>query len=128
MVFVHPPTFNLCRGAAMVKRIFLITTLFFLAPALVHAQADLTGFWVLRVPTGDGNFRETFFDLKQTGETVTGKVILGSRNLPISDGSFKDGKLHFVVNLPSRGQQRQIAYDGSMEGDKISLGVRFPGR
>ncbi|MHB8655476.1 MAG: glycoside hydrolase family 27 protein [Terriglobia bacterium] len=112
----------------MLKRVLLIATLCCAAPAWVQAQADVTGFWVLRVPTGDGNFRETFFDLKQAGETVTGKVIQGSRNLPISDGSFKDGKLHFVVNLPSRGQQRQIAYDGSMEGDKMSLGVRFPGR
>ena len=112
----------------MLKRIFLITTLCFLAPTLVHADSDLTGFWVLRIPTGDGNFRETFFDLKQTGETITGKVIRNRGDLPISEGSFKDGKLRFVVNIPSRDQQRQIAYEGSMAGDKISLGVRFPGR
>src|SRR5215831_13896744 len=36
----------------------------------VHAgwpQSDVSGFWVFRAPTGDGNFRETFFELKQNG-------------------------------------------------------------
>lgn len=33
-----------------------------LGAILVSAQTDLTGYWVLRVPTGDGNYRETFLN------------------------------------------------------------------
>ena len=46
------------------------------------ATNNVTGFWVFRVPTGDGNFRESFFDLKQDGGTVTGEFIQGTRKLP----------------------------------------------
>ena len=46
-------------------------------PLPLTAQTDLSGFWVLRIPTGDGNYRETFLDLKQSGENVTGKIQIG---------------------------------------------------
>src|SRR5215472_18363536 len=64
---------------------------------LAWPQTDLTGFWVFRVPTGDGNFRETFFELKQNGETITGKVLAGSREVAITEGTFKNGALEFAV-------------------------------
>jgi len=128
MTFMEAATFSSRRGAITLKRILLICSLLLLAPSFVAAQADLTGFWVLRVPTGDGNYRETFFELKQVGETVTGKVLLGSRELPISDGTFKDGNLHFVVTFRGQSQERQVTYDGTMEGGRISLTVHFPGR
>ena len=43
----------------------LIAAACMMAPPLVlntRAQSDITGFWVFRVPTGDGNFGESFFD------------------------------------------------------------------
>src|SRR5579862_2514377 len=41
----------------------------------VPAPTDVTGFWVFRVPTGDGNYRESFLDLKQSGEKISGKTV-----------------------------------------------------
>ena len=55
-------------------------------------RAQVTG-------SGDGNFRESFFDVKQEGDAITGEFIQGSRKLPIGDGSYRDGKLHWVVNV-----------------------------
>jgi len=92
------------------------------------AQTDVTGFWVLRVPTGDGNYRESFFDLKQSGEKVTGKILMGPRETPISDGTFSNGKLHLVVIFRFQNQERTVNYEGTMEGDKISMTRLFPGR
>jgi len=94
------------------------------------ATSNVTGFWVFRVPTGDGNFRESFFDLHQDGDTVTGEFIQGSRKLPISDGSFRDGKLHFIVNVRfgNPPQDRQVTYDGTVAGNKFQLTSQFPGR
>src|SRR5262245_39669186 len=86
-----------------------------LSPVTALAQTDLTGFWVFTVPTGDGNFRETFIDLKQNGENITGKILAGTRELPIADGTFKDGKLHFVTRTGSGGQVRQTVYEGALK-------------
>jgi alpha-galactosidase len=120
--FSSPPGSRACR------RLFFILTFLLLSPLLLHAQTDLTGFWLLRVPTGDGNYRETFLDLKQVGETVTGKVLQGFRDLTISEGTFQGGKLHLVVAFRSGSEERRVTYDGTMEGDKISMTVLFPGR
>src|ERR1700687_3570099 len=103
-----------------VVSIFLVTAL--------TAQTDITGFWVFRVPTGDGNLRESFFDLKQNGETVTGKALLGSREVPISEGTFGNSALHFVLAFGNPPQSRRVVYDGAIEGDKISLTSQSPGR
>ncbi len=92
------------------------------------AQSDVTGFWVFRVPTGDGNFRESFFDLKQEGEKVAGKTLQGSREIPISDGTFRGGVLHFVVTFGNPPQTRRVTYEGTLAGDKINLTSTSPGR
>lgn len=111
-----------------VIRTLASTPLLLLGASQAAARTNLAGYWVLRVPTGDGNYRETFFDFKQTGEAVTGVIMMGTRTLPISDGTFKDGKLHFEVTFHFRKQARQSHYDGTMEGDRMSMAVTFPGR
>ena len=110
------------------RHTLLVLSLLLLFPSFAAAQADMTGFWVLRVPTGDGNYRESFFDLKQTGDAVAGKVLFGSRELPISDGSFKDGHLHLLATAHFQTTERRITYDGTMEGTKLSMTVGFAGR
>lgn len=106
--------------------------LLFLAASLLTlnllAQSNVTGFWVFRVPTGDGNFRESFFDLKLDGETVTGKAITGSREIPITEGTFSNGALHFVVAFGNGPQARRAVYDGISEGDKFTVTSQTTGR
>src|SRR5487761_981499 len=73
---------------------------FLLVAPFTAAQTNITGFWILKTPTGDGNFREMFLDLKQDGESITGKVMFGPRReVPISDGTLRNGTLHFVVTF-----------------------------
>ena len=74
------------------------TCTFALLPVL--AQTNLAGFWALHVPNGDGTYRETFFELQQDGETITGTLrAIGQRGLPIT-GTYKDGKLAFQTTPP----------------------------
>jgi len=108
--------------------VFLTCFWLLLKPLPLIAQTDLSGFWVLRIPTGDGNYRETFLDLKQSGENVTGKILPGFRELPITEGRLSNGKLHLVVATHSGGQERQVTYDGAVADGKISMTVKFPGR
>ena len=77
-----------CAAGRTTWFILILADVFVLCSVIGLAQgtqaappSNVTGFWVFRVPTGDGNFRESFFDLKQSGETVTGKLIQGSREM-----------------------------------------------
>ncbi len=97
----------------------------------VWAQNDLTGFWVFKIPRGDGTFQSSYFELKQSGETITGNTVGGRGQSPIADGTYKDGKLHFAVSFAGRGggqkggggapQTFTTTYDGTLQGDKFSM-------
>ncbi len=94
------------------------------------AQSDITGFWVFRVPVGDGTFRETFFDLKQDGDKLTGNLVRGTRQTPISEGTVRDAKIHFVISFTGGNppQTRTTTYDGEIQGGKITLASQVPNR
>ncbi len=110
-------------------RLLLLIPLVMTISVFLHAQTDLTGFWVFRVPTGDGNFRESYLDLKQTGDQITGRVLQGRRETAINSGTFSNGKLHFVTTFRGQNNQtRDTVYNGTVEGDKITLTAQSPGR
>jgi alpha-galactosidase len=101
----------------------LPAALLLLVGASIGAQLDITGFWVFRVPNGDGTFRESYFDLKQSGEAVTGNAVQQNRQVPISDGVFKDGTLHFTVSTTfgNPPQTRTVVYEGHWDGEKFTF-------
>jgi hypothetical protein len=92
------------------------------------AQSDVTGFWVLSVPTGDGNFMKSYFDLKQAGDQVTGTAWIRGRKLTVSVGSYKEGKLHFVVALRPNDPNGPVVYDGTLEDGKLALKIHRANR
>jgi alpha-galactosidase len=97
-----------------------------------YAQTNLSGYWLLKVPNGDGTFRVTYLELKQDGETITGKLYgRGPNGTPV-DGSFKGNQLHFgtVVSAPAGGSTssgRQMTYDGTFEQGKLLLQTTLRG-
>jgi alpha-galactosidase len=98
------------------------------------AQTDLTGYWDVRTPNpgGDGTYRDTYFEIHQTGEDLSGTLIRRPNGIPIK-GTFKDGSIHFVTvppppptppagsTAPVRPPQRVLSYDGTYEGGKLKL-------
>jgi hypothetical protein len=67
-----------------VKQVALATAAVALAAVatLTYGQASVTGYWDFRAPrtaNNDGTYRETFFELKQSGETISGRVEPGGR-------------------------------------------------
>ena len=108
----------------------LFLLLFFAGSVPVSiAQSNLTGLWIYRIPRGDGTFREMFLDLKQQGEEITGRVMFSAnRGVPISDGTLRGSALHFTVTFGRPPRTVQVVYDGTIEGDKISLTSSAPGR
>ena len=93
---------------------------------LARAQSDLSGYWVLHVPNGDGTVRDTYFEFKEDGESITGTLLgRGPNGTPIS-GTFKDGKLQFATVPPAATATparpfRQISYEGTYQDGKLSL-------
>jgi alpha-galactosidase len=110
-------------------RTLLVFSMLLLGALPVTAQTDVAGLWVLNAPTGDGIVIKTLFDLKQSGEEVTGTAWITSytslRGATIGEGSLRGGHLHFVVILNSH---NQAIYDGAIQSDKLRLNVHFPGR
>ena len=87
-------------------------------PRAFRRTNNLTGYWVFRVPrdNNDGTFQESFFELKQEGEAVTGRALKGTGENPIAEGAFHDGRLHFIVSLSGQGggPPTQTAYEGKL--------------
>ncbi len=56
------------RSARLVQCFVFIVCSLALGAQPAAAQTDLTGYWVLHVPNGDGTIRDTYFELKQDGD------------------------------------------------------------
>jgi alpha-galactosidase len=124
-------------GVAMKFRSSCCSSLFVFAALLsvgsvgIAAQ-DLNGYWDVRTPqpNGDGTFRETYFHLQQSGETISGELIRRPTGIPIT-GTFQVGAIHFVTvpptpppppaGQPPRHQMPPVTYDGTLEGGKLML-------
>jgi alpha-galactosidase len=112
----------------LLSRVVWCAPIAMLGALLVHAQTDLAGFWVFKVPRGDGTFSESYFELKQSGETITGNTVGGRAQLPIDGGAFRDGKLRFTVSFTGRGGQPgatpptfTTVYEGTLQGGKFAM-------
>jgi alpha-galactosidase len=105
----------------------------FVRPAV--AQADLNGYWDMRAPNpnGDGSFRDTYLQIQQSGESISGTLIPGPHGLPVT-GTFKDRAVHFVAQFPApppppavgsaapaRPTPRPIVFDGTYHDGKLML-------
>ena len=106
----------------------------FCAVPRCSAQADLSGYWDVRTPNpgGDGTFRDTYLELHQTGEEITGTLLRRPNGIPIK-GTFKDGAVHLetvpppppaTATNPARPPQRPLVYDGTYEDGKLMLTSR----
>jgi alpha-galactosidase len=109
-------------------RALAATPVLLLGASELAAQSSLSGYWVLLTPNNDGTFRKSFLHLQQSGHTLTGKVIYGSSEHPISNGSFHDGRLRFDVVTHYAYQTYRTVYTGRLQGNKIEMQVNMQGQ
>ncbi len=90
-------------------------------------QNDLTGYWDLRVPVGDGTYRETFFELQQHGQALTGRIFGRTpQGIPMQ-GTLTGSAIHLsTVPIPigGGGTRPPMVFDGTFEGGKLSIESR----
>ncbi len=113
------------RSSQRTKKLVLCGVLLVAAGACASAQNILSGYWDLRIPNGDGTFRETFFELQQNAEALSGRVLGRSRDGIPLEGTFKQGAIHFATlppqPAPGAPSGRSVVYDGTVHDGRIAL-------
>jgi hypothetical protein len=92
-----------------------------LALAAVALAADISGKWVAQVPTRDGGTREAVFNLKASGDGVTGTITSPRGDQQITDGKISGDDISFTVVVEFNGNQMKFVYKGKVAGDEIKF-------
>jgi hypothetical protein len=121
------------------KLLFVVTLMLVVAFALM--AADITGKWVAEQPGRNGGPpRQTTFDLKVDGTTLTGTITGGMgggrrggggggggggapQAREISDGKVDGNNITFTVKMEFNGNTMVTKYEGTLSGDELKLKV-----
>jgi hypothetical protein len=88
-------------------------------PTKAATKVNVTGSWKYSLTTPGGQTFEPILRLKQDGDKVTGVLIFGQNEAPISDGKIKDGEVSFKLDRERDGQTFTTKYNGKVEGEAI---------
>ena len=104
--------------AAALVAVFLIAV-----PAVGAYATNVTGEWNFTVesPNGTGTPTVTF---KQDGETLTGTYKGRFGEAPLK-GTVKGNEIKFTLNISPQGQDLQLDYTGTVDGDTMKGKVKF---
>lgn len=83
------------------------------------AAANAAGLWKWVLVTENGDSHDLSLKLKQDGEKLSGVVILGDNEVPISEGMVKDNEVTLKVTRERDGQTQVSKFKGTLEGDTI---------
>jgi len=89
--------------------------------ATVAQAADVTGKWIAQVPGRGGETRETTFNLKVDGESLTGTMSGRQGDVALTDGKIKEDALSFNVAMSFQGNDVKFSYKGKVSGDEIQF-------
>jgi hypothetical protein len=82
-------------------------------------KGDPSGTWHWSSSGQNGQSFEQTATFKREGDKLSGTVTGRRGDSPISDGTFKDGKVIFSVIRERNGQKMTAKYEGKVEGDAI---------
>jgi len=96
--------------------------------AVTAMAADVTGVWKAEMPGRGGETREVTFNLKQSGETLTGTTSgFRGADVPISDGKVSGDDISFTVVREFRGNTMKMLYKGKIVGSEIQFKMQREG-
>jgi len=108
------------------KLLFVVTIALVVAFSLL--AADVTGKWVAEQPGRNGGPpRQTTFDLKADGATLTGTMTGGGGRggaptpIAISDGKVDGNNISFTVKRDTPNGPMETKYTGTISGDELTL-------
>lgn len=100
----------------------LLALVLLLTVAAVAHAADITGRWLGRVSTPNGDF-ELVYNFRVEGETLTGALTTPGGDLPLQDGKIQGDNLSFTMSFGDN----PVAYTGVVKGDTIVLTSNWGG-
>lgn len=111
----------------MTKKLLFVVTIALVA-AFSLLAADVTGKWVAEQPGRNGGPpRQTTFDLKAEGSTLTGTMTGMGRGgaapaaMTITDGKIDGDKISFTVKRETPNGPMETKYNGTVSGDEMTL-------
>jgi hypothetical protein len=99
----------------------LLMALGFLASTT--AFADVSGTWIMNVETGAGTGTPTFV-LVQKGGQLSGTYKGQFGDAPVT-GTVKGNDITITYKVNAQGQDLEIVYTGTLDGDKVSGKVKL---
>jgi hypothetical protein len=94
-----------------------------MAVAAVAYAAGVAGTWTLSVESPRGT-RDSTLILAQEGEAITGTMKSQRGDVPVS-GTLKGKAIAFGYKMSMQGNEMDIQYTGTVEGDAMSGTVSF---
>ncbi len=85
--------------------------------------ADLTGKWVAKMQTPNGETRDMVMNLKADGEKLTGTVGGMRGDAEITDGKIAGDDVSWVVVRNFNGNEMRQTYKGKVTGKEMKLSV-----
>ena len=115
------------------KLLFLVTIALVAAFSLL--AADVSGKWVAEQPGRNGGPpRQTTFDLKADGATLTGTMTGGMGRggaapaaIEITDGKVDGDKVSFTVKRETPNGTMEQKFSGTVSGDELTLKTTMQG-
>src|SRR5712692_1722935 len=88
----------------------------------VAAAADVTGKWTAQVPGRGGETRETTFNFKADGGSLTGTMSgMQGNEIAISDGKVSGDDISFSVSMSFNGNDVKLLFKGKVSGSEIKF-------
>ena len=96
-----------------------------LLPLLLLAGADLSGIWIGKMATRNGEFQDIAFQLTQNGSKLTGKMYGDYQSTPIAVATIAGDVVTFVINAQEQSgnqiNETRIRFTGKINGDEMEL-------
>jgi len=89
--------------------------------AITALAADISGKWTAQLPGRGGQTRETTFNFKVDGNTLTGTISGFRGDMAISDGKIDGDNISFTQTIEFNGNTMKFVYKGTISGDSIKF-------
>jgi hypothetical protein len=99
------------------------TTLFLLLTALAVPAADLAGIWAGQAPGRGGVKQDIAFELKVTGQQLSGRMFGDEFDLPLEAGQISGDLVRFTIVTTNyySGTKSTFVYTGTVTNGELEL-------
>jgi hypothetical protein len=99
---------------------FAVSVLFLAGLSLFALAADVSGTWEFTMQNPRGDDRTSEMSIEQDGEKIKVTMEGFQGDEMIGEGTIKDNKIEWTVNMSTQRGDFSISYSGTVDGDTMS--------